>query len=45
MKAGRWLMFALACGFADQSHFTRVFRNFTGISPGKWRSVNAAPRN
>ncbi|HTD05725.1 AraC family transcriptional regulator [Undibacterium sp.] len=28
---------ALACGFADQSHFTRVFGLFTGNSPGGWR--------
>lgn len=28
---------ALDCGFADQSHFTRVFSKIVGISPGKWR--------
>jgi AraC family transcriptional regulator len=28
---------ALACGFADQSHFTRVFSNSTGLPPGAWR--------
>ena len=28
---------ALACGFADQSHFTRVFAQATGESPGLWR--------
>jgi AraC-like DNA-binding protein len=28
---------ALACGFADQSHLTRVFTKQTGISPGEWR--------
>lgn len=28
---------ALACGFADQSHFTRVFARLVGISPGAWR--------
>jgi AraC family transcriptional regulator len=28
---------AIACGFADQSHFTRVFTNIVGISPGAWR--------
>ena len=28
---------ALICGFADQSHFTRVFSHVMGISPGAWR--------
>lgn len=28
---------ALICGFADQSHFTRVFSRMSGASPGSWR--------
>src|SRR5882672_11124231 len=28
---------AVACGFADQSHFTRVFTSIVGASPGAWR--------
>jgi AraC-like DNA-binding protein len=28
---------ALTCGFADQSHLTRVFSKIFGISPGAWR--------
>lgn len=28
---------ALACGFADQSHFTRIFTREVGSSPGAWR--------
>jgi AraC family transcriptional regulator len=28
---------ALACGFADQSHLTRVFTRMVGVSPGAWR--------
>ena len=28
---------ALSCGFADQSHFTRVFRRAVGASPGTWK--------
>jgi AraC-like DNA-binding protein len=28
---------AQACGFADQSHFTRHFRRAFGVAPGHWR--------
>ena len=28
---------ALACGFADQSHFTRMFSRVTHSGPGAWR--------
>jgi AraC family transcriptional regulator len=28
---------ALACGFADQSHLNRRFRDLVGVSPGQWR--------
>jgi AraC family transcriptional regulator len=28
---------ALACGFSDQSHLTRVFTDMVGSSPGAWR--------
>lgn len=28
---------ALACGFCDQSHLTRLFRRVTGTSPSEWR--------
>jgi AraC family transcriptional regulator len=28
---------ALACGFADQSHFTHVFTSVVGAAPGEWR--------
>ncbi|HEY6831551.1 MAG TPA: helix-turn-helix transcriptional regulator [Pseudolabrys sp.] len=28
---------ALACGFSDQSHLTRVFNQLVGTSPGAWR--------
>jgi AraC family transcriptional regulator len=30
---------ALACGFADQSHLTRVFTRSVGLSPGAWRRM------
>ncbi|MBV8890184.1 MAG: helix-turn-helix transcriptional regulator [Alphaproteobacteria bacterium] len=28
---------ALACGFSDQSHVTRIFKQTVAISPGAWR--------
>jgi AraC family transcriptional regulator len=33
---------ALACGFADQAHLNRRFRDIVGISPGRWRRSNTA---
>ncbi len=30
---------ALACGFADQSHLSLLFKRYTGMSPSKFRSV------
>ncbi|MEO7954023.1 MAG: AraC family transcriptional regulator [Polaromonas sp.] len=30
---------ALACGFADQSHFTRAFTRAASLSPGAWRRM------
>ncbi|TLD71411.1 AraC family transcriptional regulator [Phragmitibacter flavus] len=35
---------ALDCGFYDQSHFTRVFRTRTGLSPLEYRQRFAAVR-
>jgi AraC-like DNA-binding protein len=30
------------CGFADQSHFSRLFAHVNGTSPGAWRRVHRA---
>lgn len=35
---------ALDCGMADQSHLTRIFRRFTGMSPNAWRRSVGAGR-
>lgn len=32
---------AHACGFADQSHLTRVFQKLVGAAPGAWRRAKA----
>ncbi|GHU89564.1 hypothetical protein FACS189476_08710 [Spirochaetia bacterium] len=29
-----------SCGFEDQSWFSKIFKTFTGLSPGKYRSRN-----
>jgi AraC family transcriptional regulator len=34
---------ALACGFADQAQYCRVFRDVVGQSPGAWRRQNINP--
>jgi AraC family transcriptional regulator len=34
---------ALQAGFADQSHFTRVFKRYSGMTPGQYR-MRRAPR-
>jgi len=33
-QSGSLSEIALACGFADQSHFTRVFSRIRGVTPG-----------
>ncbi len=30
---------AAGAGFADQSHFTRAFRAYTGVTPGRYREL------
>jgi AraC family transcriptional regulator len=37
---------AIAAGFANQSHFTRVFSTLVGVSPGVWRrEVQGVPES
>jgi transcriptional regulator GlxA family with amidase domain len=36
---------ALACGFCDQAHMSRLFRRATGISPNLWRRERLAQPN
>ena len=33
------VLVALECGFADQSYFTKVFKRYTGQSPGRYRAT------
>ncbi len=33
---------ALDCGMSDQSHLTRIFRRFTGMSPNAWRRLRGS---
>jgi AraC-like DNA-binding protein len=45
MRAGAPLAeAAFASGFADQSHMTRKFKQAYGLSPGRWRAMQAAQR-
>jgi AraC family transcriptional regulator len=33
---------ALSCGFADQSHLTRLFHRVVGVSPARWRRLRCS---
>jgi AraC-like DNA-binding protein len=35
---------AFAAGFSDQAHFTRVFRQAYGLTPGEYRELGRRPR-
>jgi AraC family transcriptional regulator len=35
---------AAAAGFADQSHFTRLFRRHVGTTPARYRDATRVPR-
>lgn len=46
LRAGQLplLSVALACGFANQSHMTRLFRRYLGVTPGAYhRLLNVPP--
>ena len=33
---------AFVCGFSDQSHFTRMFSQATGMTPSEWRRIKTS---
>jgi AraC-like DNA-binding protein len=45
LRDGRYTLaeIARACGFADQSHFTKAYVRLRGISPGAWRRQQEIP--
>ena len=40
MKSRAWNIGEISrkCGFASQSHYTKVFRKFIGLTPGQYRN-------
>ena len=39
LSEGTLVEIALAAGFSDQSHFSRTFKHFTGLSPARFRTA------
>jgi AraC-like DNA-binding protein len=39
MTSASMLQIALSCGFGNQSHFNRVFKKTTGLTPGEYRKT------
>ena len=44
-KAVDWAKVAVDCGYFDQSHLIRDFREFSGISPSQYRPIAPQSRN
>ena len=41
----RWAELAVSCGYADQSHFSRDFRSFSGIDPTTYSAARGLWQN
>jgi AraC-like DNA-binding protein len=41
----RWAELAVTCGYADQAHFSRDFRSFSGIDPTTYRASRGRWQN
>ncbi|MBO4472432.1 MAG: helix-turn-helix transcriptional regulator [Clostridia bacterium] len=35
---------SLYLGFSSQSHFSRIFKKYVGLTPGEYRSVARKPK-